>query len=290
MGLFGRKKKDIIKETYAPEQGQEQESIKKITRDNRDPSGSFMGFVLLSEAAWDRDKFIDDLKNDWDIDISAEKGEEDDIIYADADGFRMVLGLMPGPIPNGEAEHFAKANYMWRDAVETVESHRAHLLITVLGDDLKDVPDKDANIKAKGRLFVKVVCAVLKQETALALYSEGAVYEPKMYLECAQMLKTNDIPILNWIWFGIYGDGKKAGVYTFGMRRFGKEEIEVYVDADKANLEELRGFVLNIAVYVIDCNVILQDGETIGFSEEQKLPITVSKGIAVDGNTVKIAL
>lgn len=44
----------------------------------------------------------------------------------------------------------------------------------------------------------------------------------------------------------------------------------------------------SIAEYVITEDVLLKDGETIGFSEEEKLPITESKGQAVDGTTLKI--
>ena len=39
----------------------------------------------------------------------------------------------------------------------------------------------------------------------------------------------------------------------------------------------------------ITSDVILQDGETIGFSAEQKIPISQSKGIAVNGTTLKLA-
>ncbi len=41
---------------------------------------------------------------------------------------------------------------------------------------------------------------------------------------------------------------------------------------------DLRGFVLDIASYVLEQDVTLRDGETIGFSEGQKLPITRSAG------------
>ena len=33
----------------------------------------------------------------------------------------------------------------------------------------------------------------------------------------------------------------------------------------------------------------LKDGETIGFSEEQKLPITISEGVSVEGESIKIS-
>ena len=51
---------------------------------------------------------------------------------------------------------------------------------------------------------------------------------------------------------------------------------------------DLRGFVLDIASYVLEQDVTLRDGETIGFSEGQKLPITRSAGIWHDGMTLKI--
>ena len=279
MGLFGKRNKNKNEENHTVPIEQQVNN----KDEQKDSTGSFAGFALLSEPVWDKEQFISDLKEEWDIDISEqEDNDENDMIYADACGFRIVIGLIPSPVPNGEAEHFAKANYMWKDAVDTVETHKAHLLICILGDD--------SDVMEKGRLFVKVASAALKQENAIAFYSEGAVYEPEMYIKFSRMIKDDEIPILNLIWFGIYSDGKKAGIYTFGMRRFGKEEIEVYVDADKADLGELRDFVLSVSVYVLDGDVTLKDGETIGFSAEQKLPITVSKGIAVDGDTIKIDL
>lgn len=92
----------------------------------------------------------------------------------------------------------------------------------------------------------------------------------------------------NLVWFGIYRDDKQAGFYTYGMKKFGKEELEVYVDLDKADLGELQSFIVDIVTYILEGDVILRDGETIGFSEEQKLPIAYSKGIALDGKTLKI--
>ena len=46
--------------------------------------------------------------------------------------------------------------------------------------------------------------------------------------------------------------------------------------------------MISIATYVIDTDATLRDGETIGFSEEQKLSIKLSKGILLDGKTLKI--
>lgn len=76
------------------------------------------------------------------------------------------------------------------------------------------------------------------------------------------------------------------GIYTYGLRKFGKDEIEVYANAP---LGDIRDFVLDIVAYILEYDVTLNNGETIGFSEYLKLPITLSKGIALNGESLKIA-
>ena len=88
------------------------------------------------------------------------------------------------------------------------------------------------------------------------------------------------------MWPGLYRREGGLCAYTEGLRAFGKDELEV-LDT-RAEPEDLRGFVLDIASYVLEQDVTLRDGETIGFSEGQKLPITRSAGIWHDGMTLKI--
>ena len=76
------------------------------------------------------------------------------------------------------------------------------------------------------------------------------------------------------------------GAYTDGLRSFGKDELEV-LDA-RAEPAEVRNFLLNIADYLLEEDVTLRDGETIGFSKEQRLPITRSAGVGQEGMTLKI--
>ena len=100
----------------------------------------FAGFVLLREPKWSKTRFVADLKEEWGIDLSDGLGNEDalpnedSIIYADYNGMRVITGLVDAPIPGREAEHFAMANYMWKDAVSETEKHTAHLILTVMGD------------------------------------------------------------------------------------------------------------------------------------------------------------
>lgn len=249
-------------------------------------TGAFIGFVLLSSNRWDKQKFIDDCMADWGLALSDE--DDDDTLDEDDDDTLVVtmgdamlgVSLMPAPVPNGEAEHYASGNYMWDNAVEVVQSHRAHILVSVLG--------KDGALLDKGRLFTKLVASCLKQENAIAVYTDGAVFQPQFYRECASIMQQGKdaLPILNWVWFGIYRTEELSGIYTYGMRKFGKEEMEVYTD--HASLSDVRNFLLDIVAYVLDYDVTLKDGETIGFSEDQKLAITLSDAIALEGKSLKL--
>ena len=46
--------------------------------------------------------------------------------------------------------------------------------------------------------------------------------------------------------------------------------------------------MLDEVMEISDKIVVLRDGETLGFTAEQKLPITRSKGVSLDGVTLKI--
>lgn len=72
-------------------------------KDN-DVKGYFAASILLSEVQWDPDKFLKDLLTDWDIDFSSDDNDKDAIVAHYGDGFAAVA-LMPGRVPDDEAEH-----------------------------------------------------------------------------------------------------------------------------------------------------------------------------------------
>ncbi len=241
-------------------------------------AGCFVGFVLLSSQQWDKQQFINDFKADWGTDLPDEGGNGEALVFH-VDDMMLAVAIMPYPVPYGEAEHYAAANYLWPDAVTAAKTHQAHVLISVIG--------QDADLLERGKLFTKAVASCLKQSNATAVYTDGTVFQPDFYREVAGFMRNDDkaLPLLDWVWFGVYHTDEQKGIYTYGLRKFGKEEIEVFADAD---LNDVRDFLLDITSYILECDVTLQDGETIGFSEEQKLGITLSDGIALDGQTLKI--
>lgn len=243
-------------------------------------SGNFNGFVLMDTHHFDVSRVVKQMKEDWnlDVDIASDQEQSDDAIVMDIDDMLVAISFIDAPVPDQEAEYFAQSNYFWKDGVETTKRHVSQILLAVLGHE-------ESCYKA-GELFVKIASSALKNEHALGIYTAGTVFEPAFYIDCAQAMREDDFPLNNLVYFGLYQKDNVWNAYTYGMRDFHKEEMEI-LDVDMEPME-LRNMLFDIAYYVLTSNVVLKDGETIGFSQNQRLPITFSKGEAVEGNSLKI--
>ena len=268
-----------------PENGPEDEDQEdESDESDADRTGVFTGFVLLSKGEWDKEQFIRDMKEKWDIDVEEDDAGEEkdgDTLLFEVGDMLAAVSLAGYPIPDGEAEANAENNYMWEDAVKAAKEHRAHLMVAVLG--------KEENLLEKGKLFTKVVAACCRQKYAAGIYTSGVVFEPLFYEGFADMMKDGDLPVFNWIWYGLYRSEDGICGYTYGMEAFGKDEMEV-LDTD-AEPGRLRDFLASLASYVLENDVELHDGETIGFSAEDKHAITRSPGVGLpeEQMTLKIS-
>ena len=253
-------------------------------KDESDHTGVFTGFVLLSKGKWDKEQFIRDMKEKWDITVDeydASEEKDDDALVFEVGDMLAAVSLNNYPIPGGEAEVNAENNYMWPDAVKVAKKHSAHIMVAVLG--------KEENLLEKGKLFTKVVAACCRQKYATGVYTSGVVFEPGFYEGFADMMQNDELPIFNWIWFGLWRDENGINGYTYGMDVFGKDEMEVLgTDAEPG---DLRDFLASLVSYVLENDVELQDGETIGFTADDKHTITRSPGVSLpeDQMTLKIS-
>ena len=252
--------------------------------DESDHTGVFTGFVLLSKGEWDKDQFIRDMKEKWNIAVEeydASEEKDDDALVFEVGDMLAAVSLATYPIPGGEAEGNAENNYMWEDAVKVAKEHCAHLMVAVLG--------KEEDLLEKGKLFTKVVAACCRQEYATGIYTSGVVFEPRFYEGFAEQMCEDELPIFNWVWFGLWRDEHGMNGYTYGMDVFGKDEMEV-LGAD-AEPSDLRDFLASLVSYVLENDVELHDGETIGFAADDKHTITRSPGVGLpeEQMTLKIS-
>jgi len=243
------------------------------------------GFVLLSDNSLDIDLLIKYLYSDWGIaiplaDINIDDGRTS--FVSSIDNMLAAISLMPAPVPNEEAVENAKTNFRWTEAVSVTESHKAHIMVIVM-------PQENQSVIEVGTLQTKLCYCCLKLPNAIAINTAGTVFPPEYYINTAMLaIEERKFPIFNHVFFGIYSNdnGKTVSGYTYGLENLGKQDIEVIDSTNSAT--DVFGFLADISSYVMDSDATLTHGETIGFSAEQKLSITESKGVAIDGKTLKI--
>ncbi len=161
--------------------------------------------------------------------------------------------------------------------------------ITLFSRPRVAVLGKEEDLLEKGKLFTKVVAACCRQEYATGIYTSGVVFEPRFYEGFAEQMCEDELPIFNWVWFGLWRDEHGMNGYTYGMDVFGKDEMEV-LGAD-AEPSDLRDFLASLVSYVLENDVELHDGETIGFAADDKHTITRSPGVGLpeEQMTLKIS-
>ncbi len=244
--------------------------------------GAFLSFILLDENKIDLNLLVKQLHDDWEIEVDgASISEDSQTLIQEIGDLRVIVGLMPTPIPNNEAVVNAETNFRWDKAIEVAKAHKAHLLVTVMGgeNDLLTATD----------LYVKVCSSCLKQPNATGINTLGSVLEPRFYIDFAENnIKSGEFPIMNMVFFGVFSenDGATMNAYTYGLQVYGKKNIEV-VDSSKP-INEILDILCSIAEYTITSDVTLNDGETIGLSEDQKLTITSSISEMLGEVTLKI--
>ncbi|MBR1739316.1 MAG: DUF4261 domain-containing protein [Ruminococcus sp.] len=246
------------------------------TDNNETKQGNVLGgFVLFKDANMDWLRFEKYLKEDWGIDC--QEHQKDGAMVFKVDEMVVACSLMPSPVPDKEAEQNAKNNILWKDGDKEVEKHNAHVMLAVMNkfDALE-----------QALLFAKVASCLLKLDNAIGIYKNPTVYEKKFYIGFAESIKDGEIPVPILIYTGLYLAKDGICAFTSGLSFFGFKEIEIIDSKKQPN--EVMSFLFSISEYVISEGVELKDGETIGFTEEQKLPIAVSAGVSVPGETVKI--
>ena len=244
--------------------------------------GAFLSFILLDENKIDLQLLKKQLQDDWEIEIDNDSiSDESNTLIQEIGELRVIVGLMPTPIPNNEAVVNAETNFRWKEAIDVAKAHKAHLLVTVMGgeNDLLTATD----------LYVKVCSSCLKQPNATGINTLGSVLEPSFYIDFAENnIKNGDFPIMNMVFFGVFSDndGETMNAYTYGLNVYGKKNLEV-VNSNKP-VNDILDILCSIADYIITSDVTLEDGETIGLSEDQKLSITSSMSDMLGEITLKI--
>lgn len=198
-------------------------------------------------------------------------------------GTMFAIAFMPAAIPGDDVQSSAQYAYNWQSVLEDIQGVDSHAIVSVVSGSM--------DIVERHLLLSRILFAIMKTTpSCVGVYqgSQTLLIPREQYLDYEDELKEGKIVVPLWIYIGLRATEEGNSIYTYGLTTFGKQEIEV-VNSPLA-LDELYGFLVNICAYVIGSDVVFKHGETLGYTAEQKINITSSKGIFVEGETLKLAM
>ncbi|MBO9563736.1 MAG: hypothetical protein J7621_13220 [Niastella sp.] len=180
-----------------------------------------LGMVLLHDAQpFSFSSVVQDLRENYNSQIGETSGAEEVVVF-DVDGQMVALSFMPMPVPAGDIEGTAQYAYNWRTAVEDLKDHKGHIIVSILNGDGGPVK--------RFTVFTKAICALLRTTNAIGIYqgSQSLLIPKDDYLEQAASLQKDSIPLDIWIYVGFRSVDGKNSAYTYGLKAFGKAEMEI---------------------------------------------------------------
>lgn len=224
---------------------------------------------------------LENLRNFWGLTVADLHGDDTTAVFS-INGEMVAIAYMPAQIPWGDIEGTAQYAYNWQTAIQDLKEHNGHAIVSMMSGTKSPVE--------RYRIFSKVLCAILSTSNAIGIYqgSQTLLIPKEQYLDFVGELKEDRVPIPLWVYIGLRGAQAGNSIYTYGMSGFGKQELEV-VDS-KLKLEELYSFIVNICAYVVGSDVTLRSGETLGYTNDQKIKITSSKGKFIEGESLKLEM
>ncbi len=203
---------------------------------------------------------------------------KDDSVWSFELGDTMIfVAHMPAKIPTGEAEDAADNYPFWPDGREAAAAHRSHYLVTAMrGESLHTVISR----------LIRFVCEFIQCFDAIGVYwGNGSIANSKeTFVEWGQDAAADHLPLNLFMRFQFVQDDAGMGLYTLGMDQFNLMNIEV----ENSPMEpmDLMEFVYNVAHYLVQSGPVIEDGNTVGGSVEEKILVRHKKSMTGSGDKV----
>jgi hypothetical protein len=182
------------------------------------------------------------------------------------DGMRGALAVVPMPIPQGELDGPAATSWLWPGAQEEIGRVTAHVVTWVSGAG----PQVDAH-----RHLTRLVSAVLQATGALGVYwgAAGQVIRADVFDGVAHESEHGDgsLPVMLWVDFRTFVENGRSALFTVGLGAFGLMELEIA--PSERDVGELRELAVGVASYLIEHGAVLDDGQTVGGSEDERVVV-----------------
>lgn len=236
-----------------------------------DTSSNIMGYLLLGNDTFHIIEIIAILIRKYNVDV---KFDESTNAFTFKYGEYIVgASFVNSPMGNDNAIEGCKYNFLWKNSIDIVASHKAHVLLSVM----------NCKSKFEGyKLFTEIMSVLANFDNAIAIYmpAQNMTLNAAAYVEDARMIKSGKNPIHLWICICPVVLEDSTIVYTYGLNEFGKNEIEVR--STEKHYMEMFDFVYNLCDYILINNAVIESGDTFNTANGEELTAIVNDGIYID--------
>jgi hypothetical protein len=169
--------------------------------------------------------------------------------------------LVPRPVPWSQLEGPCATAWYWPTAAEALRDHAAHLIVTLIDEGGKSVE------KSVG--LTQLTAGLVGSCRASGVFwGPGRLVHPAQpFIEQAVQSTAADLPLFLWVDFRVeQTDAGMSRLYTTGLTALDSTELEV--TAYPGPPQQLLEYAYNIAHYQLCQNKPINDGDTIGLTDE----------------------
>ncbi|RCS50649.1 DUF4261 domain-containing protein [Bremerella cremea] len=186
-----------------------------------------------------------------------EARKQENTLSFDIGNMSIAMGMMPGPIPGDNWATPQRQTWIWPDAVEQMQSHRGHLIVTAVGE---------AAVLEQSKLLTMVTASLLRTvgNPAGVLWGEnGLLNSPEMFCALAETMLPSEMPFPLWlsVFVGKNSDGTTVG-FTQGMEAF--DLMDFVTENATDSPDDLSERFYGLAGYLAEHGPVIEDGHTIG--------------------------
>jgi hypothetical protein len=181
-------------------------------------------------------------------------------------GENSFVAFMPVPVPNGEADRGAKFSLSSFKNGWKLPPHSAHLLVTFHA--AAEVPPL-----VQLSRFTSLVAAITKASPAVGVYwgNAGATHDSEFFISVASHREV--VPRM-MLWSGVSIAREKDGrlsLLSLGMKQLNLPDLLLV--AGKSSAKAALATVFDLLAYVAARGAALPEGDTVGRTADEKLPV-----------------
>lgn len=222
-------------------------------------------FVLLRDQAPPSLTRIAASLAKWEIASDPAEGSQetdDGPLRFELDPGALTILHAPAPVPNGEADAAAGFSLGRFGTGPEWAPHRTHLMVALTSGDS---PDLDTLT-----FFTQAVAAVAEAVNATGVYwgAGNVAHEASFFVEMAD----TELPLMLWSGVSLERGETELSLLTTGLRQFGLPELCIKAPSTRGN--EALSCLFDIGGYVVRRGRPLPEGDTIGRTATEKLPVS----------------